>query len=256
MIEKRQWAGGCQFNYLEGGADQPRALPLVFLHGWALAGYVYQDGLERLARQRRVIAPDWPGSHRSRCAIPGWRYEDHARAVWALTQALGLTRFHLAGHSTGGGIAVALAADFPENVVSLTLIDSAGVPLRSAGKVLARKLLTEQWAQAWVTRLAPQHGLLVTAFLYNVLFCPASTYQAAQLPLHQDVRPYLARVRAPCQLVWGEQDRTVPLALGQALAAALPGAAFKILPRAYHEWSALCPGVLAQTMEDFMRPLG
>ncbi len=254
LTEKRQWAAGCRFSYLEGGAQHREALPLVFLHGWALAGYSFRDGLELLAQRRRVIAPDLPGFHHSLCSTAGWSYDDHARAVWALTQALGLSRFHLAGHSTGGGIAVALAADFPESVASLMLIDSAGVPLGSFWKVLAAKLV-EQPAQAWATGLARQHGPLITSFLYDIFLRPANTYHTARLPLKLDVRPQMARVQAPCQLVWGDRDRTLPLALGRELAAALPGAELKILPRSHHEWSALRPDWLRQVVEDFIQPL-
>jgi pimeloyl-ACP methyl ester carboxylesterase len=255
LIEKRQWAGGCRFNYLEGGADKRDGLPLVFLHGWGLAAYAFRDGLELLARRRRIVAPDLPGFHRSLCSTAGWGYPDYACAVWALTQALGLSRFHLAGHSTGGGIAVALAADYPTSVASLTLIDSAGVPLGSAWKFVAGKLV-EQPAQAWATGLARQHLPLLTSFVYNALFCAANARHAARLPLHLDVRPQMARVRAPCQVVWGENDRAIPVALGRELAAALPGASLEILPGAYHEWSALRPDWLVQVLENFIRPLG
>jgi pimeloyl-ACP methyl ester carboxylesterase len=255
LTEKRQEAGGCRFAYLEGGAGRQGALPLVFLHGWALAGYTFRDGLVRLARHRRVVAPDLPGFHHSLCSIAGWDYEKFARTIWVLTQALGLARFHLAGHSTGGGIAVMLAAEYPENVASLTLIDSAGVPLGSAWKVLARKMV-EQPEQAWATGLARQHWPMVTSFLYNVLLRTANTWHTTHLPLRLDVRPQMRRVRAPCLLVWGANDRTLPPAMGRALAEALPGAAFKLLPRAYHEWSVLRPDWLEQVVEEFIRPLG
>ena len=252
LTERRQDAGGCRFNYLEGGGQNQDALPLVFLHGWGLAAYAFRDGLERLARHRRVVAPDLPGFHRSLCSTAGWSYDDFARAIWALAQALGLARFHLAGHSTGGGISVALAAGYPEAVASLTLIDSTGVPLESARRLMANKLV-EQLAQAWVTRFAPQHWPMLTAFSYAMLLCWPNARHSARLPLHLDLRPHLARVRAPCQLVWGENDRTVPLALGRKLAAALPGAPFKILPRAYHEWSILYPDQLAHVIEEFIQ---
>ncbi len=255
LVEKHQWAGGCRFSYLEGGAENHAALPLVFLHGWGLAAYTFRDGLERMARHRRIVAPDLPGFHHSLCSTAGWSYDDFARALWALAQALGLARFHLAGHSTGGGVAVALAAGFPEAVASLTLIDSAGVPLGSASKVLANKLV-EQPVQAWASRFAPQHWPLFTSFSYNMLLCWRSARHTARLPLHHDLRPQLARVRAPCQLVWGENDRAIPLALGRKLAAALPSAPLKILPGAYHEWSVLCPDQLAHVVEEFIEGLG
>ncbi len=255
LAERRQDAGGCRFNYLEGGPENEGALPLLFLHGWGLAAYTFRDGLERLARHRRVVAPDLPGFHRSLCSTAGWSYADFARALCGLAQALGLARFHLAGHSTGGAIAVALAAGYPEAVASLSLIDSAGVPLGSAGKFLARKLV-EQPAQAWASRFAPQHWPLFTSFSYNLLLCWPNACHTARLPLHLDLRPQLARVRAPCQLVWGENDRVIPLALGRKMAAALPGASLKILPRSYHEWSVLRPDQLAQVVEEFIAGLG
>ena len=255
LTEKRRLAGGCRFNYLDGGAENQKALPLVFLHGWGLAAYTFRDGLERVAAHRRVVAPDLPGFHRSLCSTAGWDYDDFAGALRALAQALGLGRFHLAGHSTGGGIAAVLAANYPEAVASLSLIDSAGVPLGSAWAFVAGKLI-EQPAQAWATRFAPQHWPLLTAFVYNALFCTSGALRAARLPLRQDVRPHLARVRAPCQVVWGEKDRAIPPALGRALAAALPGATFKILPGNYHEWSALRPEEFEEVIEAFVRRIG
>jgi pimeloyl-ACP methyl ester carboxylesterase len=255
LTEKRQRAGGCRFNYLEGGTEHREALPLLFLHGWGLAAYTFRDGLERLARRRRVVAPDLPGFHRSLCSTAGWSYDDFARSLWALAQALGLTRFHLAGHSTGGGIAVALAASYPEAAASLTLIDSAGVPLRKARRFIAGKMV-EQPAQAWATHFAPQHWPLLTSFMYDMLLCLPNALHTARLPLHEDLRPQLARVRAPCQLVWGEADRAIPLALGRELAAALPSAPLKILPGAYHEWSVFYPDKLAEIVEEFIAELG
>ena len=254
LTEKRLQVGRCRFNYLEGGPAEAKGLPVLFLHGWPLAAYTFRDGLERLARQRRVIAPDLPGFNQSLCSTTGWAYEDYAEAVAALASALGVPRFHLAGHSTGGGVAIVLAANFPARVSSLMLIDSAGVPLKSFGRVLGRKLL-EQPAQAWTTGFARQHLPMLTAVLYNGLFRLRNTYSALHLPLHVDLRPQLATVRAPGLVVWGEKDRTEPLALGQALAAEFKGASFTVLANAYHEWSVLRPQLFAEAVERFVRAL-
>jgi pimeloyl-ACP methyl ester carboxylesterase len=251
LVSRRLRVGGCRFNYLEGGPAGGGA-PVVFLHGWASAAYAFAEGLTLLARQRRVIAPDLPGFNQSRCATAGWTYEDYAGAIHDLVRALGVEAFHLAGHSTGGGVAIVLAATCPQMVRSLTLIDSAGVPLGSLWRAAGRKTV-EQFRQAWATRLARQHIPLMTSSLYNILFRTRNTWRSLRLPLRLDLVPRLAAVAAPSQVVWGENDATEPLAHGRTLAAGLGGAPLICLPGAYHEWSVLCPELLANTVASFIQ---
>ena len=251
LTSKLLQAGDCRFNYLDGGPAQPSRPPLVFLHGWACAAYPFSEGLRLLARSRRVIAPDLPGFNRSRCQTAGWDYAEYAGAIHDLTLALGLTRFHLAGHSTGGGIAIELAATWPQSVLSLTLLDSAGVPLGSMWRVGALKTW-EQIRQAWDTRLARQHWPLATSALYNTLFCTRALWTSLRLPLRLDLRPRLNAVTAPAQVVWGQRDLAEPLKFGRELAAGLGGAPLVVLPGAYHEWSVMHPQLLEQTLGGFM----
>jgi len=250
METKRLQVGECRFNYLDGGPAEPSRPTLVFLHGWASAAYPFAEGLERLARGRRVVAPDLPGFNQSRCRTPGWGYAEYALAIHRLAQALGLSAFHLAGHSTGGGIAIELAAARPQSVLSLTLIDSTGVPLGSMWRVAVLKGV-EQVRQAWDTRLARGHVPLGQAAVFDILFRTRAMWSSLRMPLEQDLRPRLKRVTAPAQVVWGERDLTEPLKFGRELAEGL-GAPLVCLPGAYHEWSVLCPQLLEQTLGGFM----
>jgi pimeloyl-ACP methyl ester carboxylesterase len=242
---------GCRFNYLEGGSESGLP-PVLFLHGWSSAAYPFADGLRLLAEHRRVIAPDLPGFNQSLCSTTGWVYEDYADAIFGLARAVNVEAFHLAGHSTGGGVAIMMAARFPQAVRSLTLIDSTGVPLGNRWRVAARKTV-ELFRQAWAAPLAPQHIPLVTSALGNILFRTRNTWDSLRLPLHLDLRPLLSSVAAPSQVVWAERDATVPLAFGRALAAQLPGAQWICLPGAYHEWSVLRPQLFADTLLSFIR---
>lgn len=252
LISKRLRVAGCRFNYLECGPEEGELPPVLFLHGWASAAYPFADGLRLLAQHRRVVAPDLPGFNQSRCSTAGWAYEDYADAVLGLARALGVEAFHLAGHSTGGGVAITLAARCPQAVKSLTLIDSTGLPLGNRWRVAGRKTL-ELFQQAWSAGLAPQHIPLVTSALGNMLFRTRNTWNSLRLPLHVDLRYLMSSVAAPCQVVWGERDATVPLALGETLAMHLPGAKFICVPGAYHEWSVLRPQLFAGTLLDFIR---
>jgi pimeloyl-ACP methyl ester carboxylesterase len=253
LLTKRLHLPGGWLHYFEGGAHHSTT-PILFLHGWALAADLFREGLALLAVQRRVIGLDWPGFNGSDWSVAGWRYEDYAGVIAAFADSLALPPYHLVGHSTGGGIAIACAVCYPKQVRSLTLIDSVGIPLTSFWRVLGRKLL-EIPAQFIAMPHLEMHGKLVRTVLFNWVFRAANTYHCMQLPLYADEQPYLARLRAPCLVVWGERDGMVPLALGRCLAQAIPGAQWLVLPWCYHEWSILQPQLFARIVANFIGQL-
>lgn len=238
-------------HYLDSGATRPDVAPVLFLHGWALSSALFYDSLACLAAGRRVIGLDWPGFNTSAGAVAHWGYAHYAQVIEAFVDALGLPPYHLVGHSTGGAIAIVLAARKPEQLRSLTLMDSAGLPLRSFWRVLGRKAaeIPAQWVAMPRVRL---HLKLFFTALYNCVFRAVNTYHCMQLPLHVDLSSYLPQVHTPSLVIWGENDRMVPLCLGQQLARGLPGARLVVLPRAYHEWSVLQPELFARLVEGFV----
>ena len=102
-------------------------LPVILLHGfggntenWALVQ-------PTLASDRRVVAIDLPGHGRSGKAIADGSFTGMAKLVGDVIDALGIERFHLFGHSYGGGIALALAGVRPDAIASLVLVAPAGM---------------------------------------------------------------------------------------------------------------------------------
>ena len=47
-----------------------------------------------------------------------------------------------------------------------------------------------------------------------------------------DLRPHAERITAPCLVIWGSKDTAIPMRLGRATAAAIPGSRLELLPRA------------------------
>jgi pimeloyl-ACP methyl ester carboxylesterase len=102
--------------------------PLILLHGLAGSARWWSRNLPSLSRFFRVIAIDLPGfgaSHRGH-----WLDLDEvADQLVATMGQLGIDRASVIGHSMGGLIAGGLAADHPERVDRLILVDAAFLSL-------------------------------------------------------------------------------------------------------------------------------
>jgi pimeloyl-ACP methyl ester carboxylesterase len=121
MIDaKARIGGGRELAYTVVGA--PGALDVLFFHGAPMSRLHLTYLHDRFAAGRiRVVSPDRP-SYGGSSPAPGRSMADWPSDVAALADALGLDRFAVAGHSSGGPYAVACAALLPDRV-------SAGVVL-------------------------------------------------------------------------------------------------------------------------------
>jgi len=113
----------------------PHAPTIVALHGWLDNAGSYARLAPLLAERWQVIALELPGHGHSDHLPPGMVYHfvDYVRAVLQAFDALGLTRFHLLGHSLGAGIASLAAAARPERIDRLVLIEGLG-PIADDGR--------------------------------------------------------------------------------------------------------------------------
>lgn len=111
------------FGYWPG-----RGSPLVALHGLT-ASYVSFYGLaERLAGRKPVFALDLRGRGDSDKPAGPYGMKQHATDVAAAMRAMGLGPSVIVGHSMGAFVATALAAQFPQLVAGLVLIDGGYAP--------------------------------------------------------------------------------------------------------------------------------
>ncbi|WP_114241443.1 alpha/beta fold hydrolase [Dyella sp. C9] len=117
-------AGDTKWVYFEGG----KGPTLLLLHGFDASKEVWLKQMELLTPHFHVIAPDLPGWGES-TRVDGASYNIDAQAsrLQAFVETLGLQRFVLVGHSMGGAIAGVYAAEHPEHVAELALLDSFGL---------------------------------------------------------------------------------------------------------------------------------
>jgi pyruvate dehydrogenase E2 component (dihydrolipoamide acetyltransferase) len=188
-----------------------------------------------LAEGRRVVALDLPGHGGSVKEVGAGDAERLTDAVEAAVTTLGLERFHLVGHSMGGAIAASLALRRPERVATLTLIAPAGLgPEINAGFIdgFVRAARRREAMEA-LQLLVHDPALVSRTMVEDVLRykrldgVPAALASIAQqwFPGGRqriDLRDAIAGLQLPAQIIWGRDDRIIPAAHAEALAARLP----------------------------------
>jgi lipase len=113
---------------------------VLALHGITASHVSWRTVARSLEDRRSVIAPDLRGRGGSR-DLPGpYGMAQHAEDAAELLTNLGVDRVDVVGHSMGGFVAMRFAADYPQRVNSITLVDG-GVPLPLPADVPIEELM-------------------------------------------------------------------------------------------------------------------
>jgi pimeloyl-ACP methyl ester carboxylesterase len=117
---------GLRLHYRDWGGDGP---PLVLLHGLSSSCRIWDWTAPRLTDRYRVIALDQRSHGLSDQADDGFGFGDITADLGAFIDAIGLERPALAGHSWGASVAMVYAAEHPEAVRAVALVDGGIVEL-------------------------------------------------------------------------------------------------------------------------------
>ena len=223
-------AAGQRLRILEMGTGS--AVPVLLLHGFGADLNSWMFTQSALAESARTIALDLPGHGGSAKDVGAGDADALTGAVEAALAALGIARAHLVGHSLGGAVAASLAARRPDRVASLTLIAAAGLgPDINAAfidgfiRAARRKDATE------VLQLLVHDPALVSRTMVEDVLrykrldgVPAAleTIAHAWFAGGRQTLDLVAAITAltmPVQVIWGRDDRIIPVAHAKALAA-------------------------------------
>lgn len=259
-------AGARLYYYAAGtrGAGEP----VVFLHGFATSGHLWNDVVSLMPAGHRLIVVDLLGYGRS--DPPGSRpltLHAHAERVVALLDALGVAAACVVGHGIGGGVAQSLAVHWPARVARLALVSSIGFGgWATRDVILARATLplTRRLPPAWLlslvrTELERGYGDPSRAVHSIDKYVRPFATPDGRDALVRHIRALDARetaalalrlgeIACPAAVVWGAQDPFLPLTLGRRLAGAIRGATLEIVPAARHFLPEEDPRPLADAM--------
>jgi pimeloyl-ACP methyl ester carboxylesterase len=240
--------------------------PTVFFDGpWGLTWGTFLDSLaERFA----VHAPEHPGTTDGQPDTV-----QQIDSLWDLVlcydemlDRLGLASANLVGHSFGGMIACEVAAARPSRAISLVLIDPIGL------------WRDDMPVTNWMTHVAPPD---LPKYVFHdpagpaasVLFSlPDEPEQAAIAKTRltwamgssgkfiwpipdKGLKKRIHRVQAPSLLIWGQDDRLVPLAYADEFASRLPRARIEVVKAAGHAPHLEQPQATAELIRTFLEQI-
>jgi len=228
-----QWRGH-RIYYLKAGAKQAQRPPLLLVHGFGASTDHWKKNIWALQADFEVWAIDLLGFGRSakpELAYSGELWRDQLQDF--ITEVIG-TGVVLAGNSLGGYISLCVAAEYPESVLGVILLNSAG-PFSDGGMTskkpnplqsLVRSILLQPWASYWLFQYMRQRGNIrktlekvyldksaVTEELVEDIYRPSCDTGAAQVfasvfktPQGKTVDKLLQEIKCPLLLLWGEAD--------------------------------------------------
>ena len=226
-------AAGLRLRYLELGDGD--SVPVLLLHGFGADLNTWMFTQPALADGRRVIALDLPGHGGSTKEVGPGNAEHLTDAVESAAGVLGIERVHLVWHSMGGAVAASLALRRPELLATLTLIASAGLgPEINAGFIDGFVRAARRREAVEVLNLLVHDPALVSrTMVEDVLRYKRLDGVAAALAKiaeawfaggrqSLDLTAQVTALELPVQIIWGREDRILPVSHAEALASRLP----------------------------------
>lgn len=238
---------------------------VVLLHGFGADRTAWRQVTPLLPREMRAVALDLAG-HGARADIAAQCIEDIALDIGAQLEAAGIESAHIAGHSLGGGVALALAGLGRVAVRSMTLLAPAGLgPEINAGFIAGlTRTTTPEALERWLAVMVGDPGVLppgYAAAALRQLDRQGNRDRLEELAARLfadgtqvfDLGGVLARLAVPARIVWGQIDRVIP----PAHAARAPGtAAVHMLAGIGHTVAIEAPALTARLISETVRSAG
>ncbi len=212
---------------------------------------------DALATKFDVIIPHHPGWGKSE--RPHWmRHPRDIAAVHAwLLSDLGLSGVSLVGLGFGGWIAAEMASLAPRDYRRLVLVGAAGIKPPEgdiADQAIVSYIVYPKSGFHDEAAFAAIYGDVSTDQLEAWDIAREMSFRTAWKPyMYSQTLPHLlGGVRAPALIIWGDDDRIVPLSAGHAYARALHDATLTTIPECGHFAEMEKPDAVAALTIDFL----
>ncbi len=261
--------------YLDVGAGPP----VILIHGFGGSMWQWEHQQHALSQHFRVLTLDLPGAGLSDKPEIDYRPDQMLDFLVGFMDAVKIPQATLVGNSMGAGLAIGMVLTHPARVAKLVLID--GLPQHVMEKLTSpsvRRAL-ETSAPSWLVSLGNWlfGGLMIESILQEIVHDPALLTPAVMersnrnrqrpglikpimtvrenLPLWESgFASRIGEITHPTLVIWGEEDRVFPIAVGEELHQTIKGSRFIRIPTAGHipQWER--PDLVNQELITFVQP--
>ena len=243
---------GMQVHY----RDEGKGFPIVLVHGTASSLHTWDDWTKSLTKNYRIIRMDLPAfGITGPNANADYSVKSYTNFLHQLLTKLKVDKFHLAGNSLGGNIAWNYAAEYPNKVEKLILVDASGLPtnkpqpaifkmaktpvlnslfLYVTPKFFIKKNMSEVYANE--SKITDE---LVTR--YHKMALRVGNRQAFIDRAKTDFKlgekanyDKLKSINTPTLLIWGAKDNWIPLNNGKRMDSIMQNSKLVVLENSGH----------------------
>ncbi len=241
---------GRRTHYIEKGEGKP----VLLLHGFFYDSYLWGANIDALAENFKVYALDLWGFGYSTREPLDYDYQLYVDQVLLFMDSLGMSRASLVGQSMGGGTAILFCVQHRERVNKMLLVAPSGLPnpLPLTGQVfklprtgefflglnnnaIRRKNLRDLWIHN-AELLTEKYFENVTRFhkINHTTEVLLTILRKEFFDKLRDEIDCLAQMEVPILLVWGSEDKAIPLRCGQEMHLILKGSRLEVIDNAGH----------------------
>ncbi len=274
--EHQRWvqAAGKPINVIDLGEGPA----IVFVHGLSGSWPNWLEQLPVFAVHHRVIAMDLPGFGHSPMPAEQITISGYARILDELLETLEVSAATVVGNSMGGFVSAELAIAFPQRVERLVLVSAAGISTngrRDVQRAVPALRRIERVVAAYTTWVAAHSEAVVrypalrNAALGLVTRHPRRLnpalaaeqlrgagkpgfLQALQANLDYPIRERLPEIACPTLIVWGEQDRVIPVRDAGVFEQLIAGSRKVLFEETGHMAMLERPAAFNELLEEFL----
>lgn len=246
---------GLNVHYRDEGKRGGRVL--VLIHGSNASLHTWEPWVKILGKDYRIISMDLPG-HGLTGVNPAGVYDNasYVGVVDLLLTKLGVNKAIIGGNSMGGGVSWMFALAHPEKTEALLLVDAGGQPqakpdelpigfrlmrtpvIKEAARLIAPRSIFESSIKNTMSVQSKIDNALIDRY-WELNRFPGN--REATMKRFSDPRGIgsgtnekLAAIKVPVMIMWGEEDKLIPVSSARWFAEAIPGSTLVIYPKVGH----------------------
>lgn len=243
---------------------------VVLIHGFLSSLFSFRHLVPLLKERFSIVSIDLPPFGKSGHSHKfQYTFKNIALTVVTLLDTIGIPDYHLVGHSMGGQIVLNILHHFPAHAKKGILLCSSGYSKRAKQSLILASYIPFFYLmiKVYLARSGIEKNLrnvvynqslindemrsgYMSPFLENSIFKGLTgllRHREGDLPSE-----VLQQIETPCLLIWGEDDKVVPLQVGKRLVGDLPNSSLIIFKETGHLLPEERPEVVYQHINEFI----